>query len=230
MEVVGSRFARLTVLGETTRHVFPSGKSARQFICRCDCGTEKIVLLQSLRAENTKSCGCLVIERVRLPKTHGATTNFYKTVEYRAWQNMRMRCENPNSTRYKRYGGRGIVVADRWRKSFQNFIDDMGSRPSPNHSLDRINPEQGYGPDNCRWATVSEQQNNRTNNRFLSVFPHRISASDALRLSGSPISISTFTVRLEKGWELDKALMTPPAPPHQRRKKGIPWPSSPQIL
>ena len=89
-----------------------------------------------------------------------------KTKEFRAWHYMRQRCMNPNNTQYERYGGRGISVCKRWDK-FENFLKDMGEKPSPKHSLDRVNPNLGYSPENCRWATAAEQQRTtRRNNKW----------------------------------------------------------------
>lgn len=96
--------------------------------------------------------------RVSKNRSHGR----YGTPEYRAWDAMKQRCTNPRARGYDGYGGRGIAVCDRWTYSFENFYADMGDRPTPEHSLDRIDNERGYEPDNCRWATRSEQQRNRT--------------------------------------------------------------------
>lgn len=87
--------------------------------------------------------------------------NLSQTTEYRVWASMKQRCLNQNSTRYARYGGRGIVICDQWKNDFQAFLNDMGMRPSPGHSLDRIDNDGNYTPDNCRWATRSEQQRNK---------------------------------------------------------------------
>jgi hypothetical protein len=103
-----------------------------------------------------------IVKKCAWNKSHGLS----KTKEFRAWHYMRQRCMNPNNTDYANYGGRGISVCERWDK-FENFLKDMGEKPSPKHSLDRVNPDLGYGPNNCRWATAAEQQRTaRRNNKW----------------------------------------------------------------
>ncbi len=103
------------------------------------------------------------------PLIHGHTRTKKHSTEYMCWGTMKKRCVNPNTKRYSDYGGRGIKVCDRWLNSFQNFFDDMGRRPSPNHSLDRINNDGDYEPTNCAWRTRHEQGSNKRNNRWIEV-------------------------------------------------------------
>lgn len=127
--------------------------------CVCKCG--KIVSLRAatLRYGSTKSCGCLnskmTTKRNKILK-HGKTD----TSIYRTWINIRARCENKNSSNYKHYGGRGITICKEWN-SFENFYKDMGDRPSPTLTIDRIDNDKGYFPQNCRWATKSQQRINQ---------------------------------------------------------------------
>jgi len=136
--------------------------------CVCECGNEIIVKGSHLRSGHTKSCGCLrkEIQSERLKKSnyrHGLRF----TNEYNIWSTMKARCSNINHNRYKNYGGRGIKVCDKWLNDFINFYKDMGKRPSKEYSIDRIDNDGNYEPNNCRWATWKQQANNRSNNLIL---------------------------------------------------------------
>lgn len=156
----GQKFGRLSIIKEIEPHIYPSGKPRRKYLCKCDCGNETKVTINHLKS-HTKSCGCLNNEqRIKTHTTHGEG-NKNKTVEYICWGDMKRRCSSPKIKQWKDYGGRGIKVCDRWLNSYENFLQDMGRKPKQEYSLDRINNDGNYEPNNCRWATPSEQVNNR---------------------------------------------------------------------
>lgn len=127
---------------------------------QCHCGVIKDIQVANLKSGRSRSCGCLRAEQLRARRLqHGATN----TREYRAWCKMKERCANPNTAGYHLWGGRGIAVCGRWVSSFQAFLSDMGPCP-PGNSLDRIDNERGYEPDNCRWASHRQQCNNQRRN------------------------------------------------------------------
>lgn len=151
IELTGQTFGRWTVL---KRDGIKNGGKA--WICRCDCGTIAIIRGNSLRTGTSKSCGCLQRDIVsKIATKHG----MHNSREMNSWKSMIQRCTNPNCTTYEDYGGRGISICKRWKK-FENFYEDMGERPLY-HSLERIDNNGDYGPDNCKWATQSEQSRNQ---------------------------------------------------------------------
>ena len=129
----------------------------------------------------------------------------FKTTEYYIWTNMHSRCRNSNVLQYKDYGGRGISVCDRWsgKQGFNNFLDDMGSRPT-NLTLERIDSNKGYEPSNCKWASWVEQQNNRRNNKKLTFNGKTMGISQWARELG--INRTTLSMRLQYGWSTEETL------------------------
>lgn len=152
LNLQGMKFGRLLVVSEHGR----SKDSRVLWKCMCDCGKETIVQASHLKSGRIKSCGCLRNETSKKVNiTHGKS----KTPEYKTWCGMIKRCQNRNCTGYSDYGGRGIAVCERWLK-FENFLEDMGMRPSKYHSIERKNVNGNYEPDNCKWASPTEQSRN----------------------------------------------------------------------
>lgn len=137
----------------------------------------------------------------------GAPHNGYsKTLIYKAWWTMRERCSSPTSQKWHLYGARGIRVCERWRK-FVNFLADMGERPSPMHTIDRIDPNGNYEPSNCRWATQTEQQRNRRNNFIVEFNGERMCIAEWAERTG--IKQGTLGYRIRSGWSIERALTEP---------------------
>lgn len=162
VNLTGQRFSRLVVYALYARH-----RHQTYWLCRCDCGKWTLSTTQHLRNKSTQSCKCLYYEVTgQGPRTHGYTSHDKKSAEYRSWQSARQRCNNPNDKSYKNYGGRGIKFCF---DSYPDFLAYMGVRPTPQHTIDRIDNNGHYEKGNVRWATKTEQVRNRTNTVFLTI-------------------------------------------------------------
>jgi len=196
-DVVGKVYGLLTVLVEVERKVRHRMVRVR---CSCENATEKTVRLSALREGSTISCGCAgkAAASVRM-STHGLTQH----PMYNTWANMLKRCQNSNHKSYKRYGGRGIVVCESWNK-FENFYADMHPTYEEGLSLDRKDNNQGYSPENCRWANWTEQAQNRQNNVNITIKGKtQCLAAWCEELN---LKYSTVYMRIDRGQSAEQAL------------------------
>ena len=163
LDLTGQVFNRLTVLfraEDTTKD------GQRCWYCKCQCGQEKSIREKNLKRGLTQSCGCLKKERTGdANRRHGLTG----TPEHVSWVLMKRRCYNQHEPKYPYYGGRGITVCDRWRESFENFYADMGKKPSPHHTLERLRNFEGYFPGNVIWADKKTQARNTRRNHLITI-------------------------------------------------------------
>jgi hypothetical protein len=200
---IGQVFGRWTLLALSSRRVSPP-----YWTSRCSCGVVREVKQAHLKSGASRSCGCLSREMAGDQfRTHGES----KIPEYWVWCAMLRRCYNKNSTSYKYYGGRGISVCARWRKSYQKFMEDVGRRPSQKHTLDRINNDGNYEPGNVRWATSAEQALNRRSNRLVTVQGETHAISVWANRTG--INVSSIYRRAKRGMSLEAAVTAPVKPP-----------------
>lgn len=152
IDMTGKRFGAWLVL-----HRSDSPINSAYWLCRCECGTVRSVWGSSLRKQKSRNCGCL---RNTSKLKHGDTINGTATTEYLRWTAAKQRCYNKNDNRFKDYGGRGITMCGEWRTDFSKFLADMGRCPE-GLTLERIDNDKGYSPDNCKWATYHEQRMNQ---------------------------------------------------------------------
>lgn len=168
IELVGERFGRLTV--KAYSHTV-DGRC--YWVCQCDCGGAAYCTTNKLTSGRARSCGCLRSElsaaRTRARTKHGHSRDHEVTGEYRSWTCMKSRCLHPSNPKFSIYGGRGVTVCARWMHSFENFLTDMGPKPTRKHTIDRIDPHGNYEPANCRWATPLEQRHNRRGHKGAEV-------------------------------------------------------------
>lgn len=200
-DLTGKAIGRWTVLS----YAGLNKQGSATWNCRCECGTLRTVLCGSLTCERSTSCGCLRDEvNQKRPVTHGK----YASPTYCSWRAMLTRCYNRRNENYHRYGAHGVQVCERWRDSFEAFLEDMGERPSIQHSIDRY-PDKGgnYEPGNCRWATRGQQNRNRRNNVMLTYKDETLCLQDWSARTG--IDVSTLRARLTRGWTIEDAIEIP---------------------
>lgn len=194
-DLTGRRFAYL-VAEEFTG---TDSRGRALWLCRCDCGNTRIITGSKLKVGEYKSCGCM-----HYKYGHGQTN----TRLYHIWRTMKARCEDPNSHKYHAYGGRGITVCEEWLNSFESFYDwATASGYRDDLSIDRINNDGNYCPENCRWATAKEQANNTRRNRLLTYNGETHTVAEWAKIVG--ITKTALYHRLSRGWSVKEALITP---------------------
>lgn len=207
IDLEGQQFERLTVLG----YVGKNRHNIGQWLCVCKCGNHVLAAAGELRQKGpkgTQSCGCLGKERVSQARKARAIHWKCRTPIYFAWISMKARCYNPKNAGYANYAQREIKVCDRWRDSFENFFADMGDLPFEGAMLERIDNDGNYSPENCKWATRAEQNNNSRNNRFLTFN----GKTQSMIMWSRELNFKRHTLRsrLDKlGWSVERALSTP---------------------
>lgn len=213
-DVVGKTFGHLTVLYVTKIR----GRNKR-LVCECSCGNVISTQFWNVIRGQSKSCGCQRGNYISEGKTrHGQAAEHGRTSEYNTWARIWDRCTNENNKKFMDYGGRGITVCDRWIV-FEDFFADMGKKPTPKHSIERLDNSSGYGPGNCAWATNKAQSRNRRSNQNMTVDGMTLCATDwATKVGLKPL---TILARIRSGWSHDAAVKTPLMPLSERRKSGF---------
>lgn len=186
----GMRYGRIVAIQECGK----ASSGDLKWLFECDCGNEFIANGYYARSGKVISCPKCSSERVKQASVKHGKSN---SPEFSTWTDIQTRCYNKNSSAYKDYGGRGIVVCGRWLESFDNFLSDMGEKPSKLHSIDRINNNGNYEPNNCRWATIETQANNKRNNRKLTI--NGVTKNMSEWAKECNISSTAILLRLRKG-------------------------------
>jgi hypothetical protein len=192
IDITGKKFGSWTVIDISEK------SPEYTWNVKCDCGTNAVVAGSQLRKGRSKSCGC----QIRYHKTHGMSG----TITYSSWRSMIKRCHDPNHDQYPRYGGSGINVCKRWL-DFSQFFNDMGERPSKMHSIDRTDNARGYEPDNCRWATKSEQSRNTKSVVWVTIDGVTRCVAEWAEIYCIPHS--RLLKRIHAGWAPKRAVLAP---------------------
>jgi hypothetical protein len=187
---------------------------ANYWLFKCDCGEETCQRPDYVKRGRVLSCGCYreerASERMAARSTHGHSSGGKLTSEYNSWRNMRDRCRYPSSDNWDMYGGRGIKVCERWDTSFENFLADMGPKPTPKHTIGRKDQDGNYEPGNCEWETIPQQNRNRRDNRMVMFGGRELTLAEACREMGIPRN--RVDARLRYGFTVEEALEIVPNP------------------
>lgn len=203
IDLSGRKFGRLTVMNRTSDHIYPNGRHDIVYSCQCDCGKFVDVLAIHLRSGHTTSCGCFREDTARENMTtHGHTYTRLHCI----WKNMKQRCYNPKHKNYDVYGGRGITICDEWIRDFASFERwALNNGYNDNLSIDRINANQGYSPDNCRWATQREQCNNTRRTILVEISGETHSMKEWCEIMS--LQYGTVMNRVHRGMDCKSALL-----------------------
>ena len=199
-DIKGQKFGRLIALEYVGHSLWK---------CQCDCGKTKLVRYDALHSGRTRSCGCFHRDVFSTWTPQNKTHGMRNSPEFNIWSMMKNRCSNPNCNRHQFYSDKGIKVCDRWLgpDGFIHFIEDMGMRPGPNYSIDRIDNDGDYCPENCRWATDKEQANNHSNNFIVEYNGRRQTL--ALWCEELSLPYGTIWMRFRRGWSAKRAFEQP---------------------
>lgn len=201
LDLTGQRFGRLTVL----RREGTSGDGQKTYLCRCDCGTEKVVKSGNLRSGRTKSCGCFCREQTARRNIESAKHGGCGSRLYGIWYDMRQRCSYEKSINWHLYGGRGIRVCDEWQQDFEKFRDwALENGYKDDLQLDRIDNDGNYEPSNCKWSTRSEQGNNRRTCAYVTIGGETKSVSEWCKETG--VNRMVAYSRIRNGWNPEDAV------------------------
>lgn len=200
IDLTGQKFGKLTPI----KYIGKNKWGISLWLCKCDCGNSHIVTTSHLNGNSVRSCGCL-------KKINKQYKNGKESRNHYIWRGIVQRCTNKNSKDYKNYGERGVTVCDRWNHKrggcFKNFLEDMGEPPTHKHQIDRINNDDGYYKENCRWVLPKENNRNRRNNHLIPFNGEKLCLTEMAEKYG--INRVTLRDRLNRGWSIQKALLTP---------------------
>lgn len=211
-DYINKTYNRLTIISFEEPRIYANKngyfKKATIVKCLCECGNIWKGLLTSVINNKTKSCGCFSKEIACKNGKNNTKHNLVKSSEYKTWRAIKARCLNPKNPAFHNYGGRGITICDRWLNSFENFLEDMGRKPSKNHSIDRINNNGNYELSNCKWSSKKEQSNNQRINKIVTYNEK----TQTLRQWSEELKIdyNTLFSRINTSkWSIEKAFKTP---------------------
>jgi hypothetical protein len=195
LNLIGMRFGRLVVVDKVDN----DEHGHNRYLCKCDCGNEKIIRGSSLKNGNTKSCGCYQKEISSSRKPSGAIHYMSNTKLYSVWSNMKYRCYDIKNREYKRYGMRGIIICNEWKNDFISFYNwAINNGYQDNLTIDRKDNDGNYEPNNCRWITNQEQCNNKRNNRLITINGQTKNLAEWSKISG--INRDTLIGRINRNW------------------------------